>query len=221
MDISFKNKSGIYIIKTNINNRFYIGSAINLYNRKHTHLTHLRKNQHCNSKLQRFVNKYGISELIFECIELCEKEDLIKMEQFYIDTLNPFYNIAKIAGSTLGTKITREQSDKLSKLRKGKQYSLGRVLSEETKKKISVKAKERGLHPNFINASKKANTGRKHSKELREKIAQKQRKLTNDDVLSILKFLSEGKKQKDIALVYGVSQRIISMVKLGTYSLKI
>lgn len=217
MDISLKNKSGIYIIKTKINNRFYIGSAINLYNRMHTHLTHLKQNKHCNLKLQRFVNKYGIENLFFECIELCDKENLIKKEQFYIDTLKPFYNIAKIAGSTLGVKITKEQSEKLSKLRKGKQNSLGRKHSKETIIKISESAKKRGLHPNFKESSRKANTDRKHTKEHREKISLKQKKITIEQQKEVINLLSKGIFQKDIAFKFNVSQRVISKIKLGIY----
>jgi group I intron endonuclease len=217
MDISFKNKSGIYIIKTKINNRVYIGSAINLYNRKHTHLTHLKQNKHCNAKLQRFVNKYGIKNIYFECVEFCEKENLIKREQFYIDNLNPFYNIAKIAGSTLGAKITKEQSEKLSKLRKGKQNSLGRKYSKETILKMSESAKKRGLHPKFKEASILANTGRKQTKEHRAKVTEKQKKINNMQLLEINKMLKEGIFQKDIALKYNVSQRVISKIKLGIY----
>jgi group I intron endonuclease len=217
MDISFKNKSGIYIIKTKVNNRFYIGSAINLYSRMHTHLTHLKQNKHCNLKLQRFVNKYGIENLFFECIELCDKENLITKEQFYIDTLKPFYNIAKIAGSTLGIKITKEQSEKLSKLRKGKQNSLGRKYSKETIIKMSESAKKRGLHPNFKEASKKANTGRKHTKEHREKVSLKQKKITIEQQKEVVNLLLKGFFQKDIALKFNVSQRVISKIKLGIY----
>jgi group I intron endonuclease len=217
MDISFKNKSGIYIIKTKINNRFYIGSAINLYNRMHTHLTHLKQNKHCNLKLQRFVNKYGIENIYFECIELCEKESLIIREQFYIDTLNPFYNISKIAGSTLGIKITKEQSEKLSKFRKGKQNSLGRKYSKETIIKMSESAKKRGLHPNFKKASVLANTGKKHTKEHREKISLKQKKINIKQQKEIIDLLSKGIFQNDIAKIYNVSQRVISKIKLGIY----
>jgi group I intron endonuclease len=217
MDISFKNKSGIYIIKTKINNRFYIGSAINLYSRMHTHLTHLKQNKHCNLKLQRFVNKYGIENIFFECIELCEKENLIIREQFYIDTLKPFYNIAKIAGSTLGIKITKEQSEKLSKLRKGKQNSLGRRYSKETIIKMSESAKKRGLHPNFIKASIKSNTGRKHTKESIKKRVDKQKKINIIQQKEIIELLSKGVFQNDIAKIYNVSQRVISKIKLGIY----
>lgn len=217
MDISYKNKSGIYVIKNNINSRIYIGSAINLYSRKHVHLTHLRKNIHCNLKLQRFVNKYNIEDLYFECLEFCEKEYLIEREQFYLDKLKPFYNIAKIAGSTLGTKITKEQSAKLSKLRKGKKNSLGRVLSDETKLKISEKAKERGLHPNFKQASIIANTGRKHTKESIEKRAVKQKKINDAQLIEIKKLLKDGVFQIEIAAKYNVSQRVISKINLGIY----
>lgn len=217
MDISFKKKSGIYIIKTKINDRFYIGSAVNLYNRMHIHLTHLRKNKHCNSKLQRFVTKYGIENIFFECVELCDKQDLIKREQFYLDTLKPFYNIAKKAGSTLGTKITKEQSEKLSLLRKGKQNSLGRIQTEETKRKISKAAKKRGLHKNFLEASIKANIGRKHTKEHRQLISEKQKKITKNQESEIIELLKKGVFQKKIALKFGVSQRVISKINLGIY----
>jgi len=39
---------------------------------------------------------------MIEILELCNKEELIQREQFYIDTLNPEYNCCKIAGNTTG-----------------------------------------------------------------------------------------------------------------------
>jgi len=58
--------------------------------------------------------------LLFEIIENCEIEKLIEREQHYIDTLNPFFNILRIAYSSLG---------RISPM-KGKRHS------EETKKLI-------------------------------------------------------------------------------------
>jgi len=217
MKIQYGNYSGIYVIRTKINNRIYIGSAINLYNRMHTHLTHFKKNCHRNCKLQRFVNKYGIENIYFECLELCKKENLVKREQYYIDTLNPFYNIAKIAGSTLGTKMTEEQRSKLSKARKGISFSKGRILSDETKQKISLKAKERGLHPNFIKASIEANKGRKHSQENIDKRIEKQKKINAEQLIEVEKLLLTNIYQKDIAKMYNVSPRVICKIKLGIY----
>lgn len=44
---------------------------------------------------------------------------LLKREQYYLDSLNPVYNIAKIAGSTLGVHKSSETKEKISKALKG------------------------------------------------------------------------------------------------------
>ena len=41
IDTVFINKSGIYKITNTINNEFYIGSAVNLYNRCSSHFSRL------------------------------------------------------------------------------------------------------------------------------------------------------------------------------------
>jgi group I intron endonuclease len=43
--------------------------------------------------------KYGPKRLNWDIKEYCNKEDLINREQYYMDTLNPKYNILKPAGS--------------------------------------------------------------------------------------------------------------------------
>lgn len=68
---------------------------------------------HVNSHLQNAYDKYGNDSLEFEIIEYIEiddniKETLLEREQFWIDTVNPEYNILPIAGSTLGFKHTEE-----------------------------------------------------------------------------------------------------------------
>ena len=117
-----KYKQGIYKIYhlSNIN-QLYIGSASGTYkyggfaNRFNKHLRDLRANIHCNKKLQNFINKYGIDGLRMEIIELCSPEKCIEREQYYINLYNPFYNIAKTAGNTLGVKPTLEHLIKVSK----------------------------------------------------------------------------------------------------------
>ena len=215
IDIQYKKKSGIYKITSLINNSFYIGSATCLYSRYHRHIFDLKKDNHANTHLQNLFNKYGSDNLLFEIIFLCSPEQLTIMEQDYIDNLKPNINICKIANSTLGYKHTPKTRINLSKIRKGKQYSLGRKLSDESKRKISAKAKERGLHPAFKEASIKANTGRKHTKEEINQRVIKQLKLSKSDVLEIRKLLTEGVYQKDIAKKYNVSQRNICRINLG------
>ena len=46
------NESGIYRIRNLTNNKFYIGSAINLNKRKNQHFHYLRNNKHHNKPLQ-------------------------------------------------------------------------------------------------------------------------------------------------------------------------
>ena len=211
-------KSGIYQIS--IKGKIYIGSATNLYNRKHRHLHDLKNNKHCNKKLQNAFNKYGLLSFEFKVLENAITEKIIELEQMYIDTKKPFFNICKIAGNTKGVLHSEETKAKFSKNRKGKQNSLGRKLSKETKELISVKAKERGLHHNFKEASIKANTGRKHTVENIEKRILKQVKLNNIQVNEIRLKLENGIKQTDIASEYKVTQRVISKVKnnIGIYA---
>jgi len=109
---------GIYIIKNIINNKFYIGSAVNVRKRFYTHKRLLRKNKHFNNHLQSSYNKYGLNNFIFEIIEITKKENLIKREQYWIDTLeannkNIGYNKRIIASSNLGIKASNETKEKL------------------------------------------------------------------------------------------------------------
>src|SRR6185503_19285195 len=97
--------SGIYKIINLINEKFYIGSAVNIRKRWNCHKYQLRKNKHPNSHLQNAWNKYGELNFKLELIEFIEnKNELLFREQFYIDTLKPPYNLAPNAKSMLGFK---------------------------------------------------------------------------------------------------------------------
>ena len=106
--------SGIYKIINKTNNHIYVGSAVDLKGRWSTHKNRLKDNKHHSIYLQRAYNKYGADNFVFEIIEECSKDDLIKREQYYFDLLKPNYNVAKIAGSSLGLKHSKESSLKKS-----------------------------------------------------------------------------------------------------------
>lgn len=84
--------SGIYKIVNLVDGKMYIGSSVNIYNRKNAHYSDLRKNIHHNVHLQRAFNKYGEENFKFERIELLiPKENLCTKEREYIikfDTIN-------------------------------------------------------------------------------------------------------------------------------------
>lgn len=109
-------KSGIYCILNKINNKKYIGSAIDLKNRKYQHFKALSTNRHHNKHLQRSYNKYGENSFVFQIIEFVpESKNLISKEQFWINMVLfnnkrcHLYNECLVAGSQLG----RKQSEKI------------------------------------------------------------------------------------------------------------
>jgi group I intron endonuclease len=140
-------KTGVYQIKNIINNKLYIGSASGkgFDHRWRSHTDTLNKNIHHNSRLQNSWNKYGKENFIFDIIEECIPEQCLIREQFYIDTLNPEYNIYRIAGSPRGRILSVETKRKISQSLKGK------PLSEERKNKISLSLKGKPKSEDHIN----------------------------------------------------------------------
>lgn len=141
-----KQKSGIYKIMNIVNNKIYVGSAVDLRKRKSQHFSNLKNNKHVNKHLQSSYNKHGLENFKFEILEYVkDKEMLIEREQYYIDTLNPEYNICKIAGSCLGLKKSYNVKKKISEARKGVKHS------KETKNKISKALKGKVFTQEDIN----------------------------------------------------------------------
>jgi group I intron endonuclease len=114
---NLKSKTGIYIITNDIDARIYIGSATSFKQRYATHRNKIMLNENCNPKLRNFANKYGIEHLTFSAVHACCKEDLLKVEQMYLDVFQPFddngFNIVRKAGSPIGYRHTQEAKDKM------------------------------------------------------------------------------------------------------------
>lgn len=95
----FPKLSGIYKITNLVNNKSYVGSAVNLKLRLQKHYYELNKGVHSNEYLLRSFNKYGNDNFNIEILEIFEKIDyklLLKLEKEYIiyfDTLNNGYNL--------------------------------------------------------------------------------------------------------------------------------
>ena len=150
-----RNRPGIYCFVNATNGNTYVGSAKNLRIRLKGHYLGTRSNL----ILQKAIFKYGISQFYFVVLEYCEIEDLIKKEQYYIDQLNPIYNILRTAGSSLGYQHTEEYKELFSgekhpffgkthtELTKSqiRESMLGSTRSEEVKKRISDSLKSKDL----------------------------------------------------------------------------
>jgi group I intron endonuclease len=131
--------SGIYKIQSIIKpERIYIGSAENINDRWACHLTGLKKHNHHSRKLQRHYDKYGLGDLQFSVLLGCDKDDLLKTEQYFIDSYNPYFNICKIAGSNIGVKRSEETKNKLRIAFAGKKR---KPFTDEHRKNLSIAAK--------------------------------------------------------------------------------
>ena len=137
---------GIYLISNTIDNRVYIGSAIDLHRRLYHHKYYLKKGKHHNIHLQRFYDKYGLKCLIFEVIEeVGDENKLIEREQYFIDLYPNKFNINPIAGNSLGRPCSKETRLKISNSLK-KANLKGIPKSEATRQKMKKpKTKEHTL----------------------------------------------------------------------------
>jgi group I intron endonuclease len=139
-----KNKTGIYRLVNISSGNCYVGQSINLTERfrRHLNISYISKRKELS--INRALLKYGYSDFSLEILEYCDKSVLQEREQYYIDKLNPSYNILKIAGSSLGFKHSESTKLKKSMALKGvyvgeKSSLFGRVHTEETKKLMSSK----------------------------------------------------------------------------------
>lgn len=128
-----KGKSGIYRWSNTITGASYVGSAVDLARRLRDYysLGFLRKELlKNNSIVYKALLKYGHENFKLEILEVCNKEDNLKREQYYLDLLNPVYNICTTAGSSLGRITTNETRLRLKAARILREYSKNSLKGE-------------------------------------------------------------------------------------------
>lgn len=144
-----------YVGMSKTNNKYYLGSGI---------------------YLNRAIKKYGRKNFKKEIIEMCTNiKKLEKREIYWIDKLNPNYNISK--GGTGNINPSEETRRKLSMASAGKNNGMygknkelnpfyGKHHSIKTKNKLSKKAKER-----FKDITKHPTYGKKLTQSTKNKIS--------------------------------------------------
>jgi group I intron endonuclease len=101
---------GVYAIYNHITGLVYVGSSVDIGNRKSQHLDALRRGNHHNPYLQRSFTKYGVAAFSFKVLELCQPEELLCREQAYIDSLQPVYNV-RHADEEVIEELVRDKND--------------------------------------------------------------------------------------------------------------
>lgn len=170
--------------------RFYIGSTKDFNRRKAVYLSILKRGDYKNRKLQNHYNKYGVTDFVFSVVEnVADISQLLEREQYYLDTLQPWFNILKLAANCSGVKRSSAVKNKISlSLKKWNMENVspnkGRALTDAVKDKIRAKAKGRFSgenHPLYgTNRSEKTkqllrivNVGKKASESTKEKLKNK------------------------------------------------
>lgn len=206
----------VYKIQSNIKpERIYIGSAASGFrHRKALHLYNLRHNNHHSKKLQNHFNKYGESDLVFSILICCEKENILDREQFFLDSIKPWFNNSKKAGNCLGVKHSLESRHNMSKSHIGlirteshrRNNSIARMgirLSDEHKQKLRLSTLGKKQSPETIARRIASNTGKKRSEEVKQKmrgrtISEESRKKLSESRKGIV-FSKEHKERMSIA----------------------
>lgn len=171
---------GIYIIRNRETNDFYLGSSVDIESRFKNHLLELRGNRHCNRYLQNAWNKYGEDSFEFKCIdEVGETRALREVEQSYLDTLLPTYNLSPFATRPPGYPGDESHFNTpraRARHREVMQKKRGIPRTEEVKGRIREGdrlAREEGRFPHHL--------GQKRSDESRLRMAESQKKFWNSE----------------------------------------
>lgn len=229
--------SGIYQIRNLINGKRYIGSARCFRIRWNSHRTYLRKGQHHSRHLQASWRKHGQESFVFEILELCHAESLIRREQAWLDRERPEFNICPTAGSTFGRYHSSETRAKIADRAMGRKAP---PRSPEYRRKISARFKgkqksaehmaalQAGRSRQIYTEERRAKVGeslrqaylsglrpREKSEEHKNKIGQFYAKLTDDEVREIRSLRKQGITGRELAKRYKSNPGTISGICSG------
>lgn len=171
--------------------RIYIGSTVNLKERVYHHINSLKKKDHHSYLLQRAVNKHGLDNFNVHIIDFVKEDNLKVKEQWWLDTLEPFYNIAKTADRPEGS-YTLETRLKTS------QTLRGRKLERNTTgiANVSYKARDKSYAVEVAANLNRYYLGSFKDIEEATKIADKYRFALEQDILEYINTKKQSKIKK-------------------------
>lgn len=212
--------SCVYKIINLVDGKFYIGSAMNFDNRIRTHLRELRNNIHINTHLQNAYNKYGKDSFIFHILEICTPDRLFEIEQYYLDALNPHYNVSK--SSYCPMKGRKHSQETLDKFKEREPWNKGIPRTDEEKFKMSetrklmyskmTKQEKLDIAAHLLEYSGKAFLGKHHTEENKKNLRELRKSKKRIICINTGEIFEA---QIDIQRKYGLRQGHISEVLNG------
>jgi len=216
-----RNNSGIYCITNTIDDRIYIGSCKKFNLRIKSHINSLLKNKHANIYLQNFVNKYGIESIKFHIIEFSEIINLVNTEQYYLDSLNPQFNICKKAYQPpVKYSLTEEQINQIATLyNKGNSgCKIAEIMFNDRNKRTLINKLIKGeIYTDYSHLfiyRKYSQIGRKYTQETKDKISKANRGNLNLGGKGTLR-KGNGKLSKETVIFIRENHKVISQSKLA------
>src|SRR6267142_6702830 len=163
---------GVYKIVNTVNGRVYVGSSLYFPERWRSHKRDLISCRHHNCYLQEDWVKYGEESFVFEMVELCSPEELLKNEELWINKLESGFNQN---GYNLDLKPTTDPfQTRLSLLGKPKTLTHCKNLGIAHKgKKHTIQHKEKmiaSLKAKYSDPKERAKLAAKWTPEMREQV---------------------------------------------------
>ena len=221
---------GIYKITNNINGKAYIGQSKNIERRWKQHIYHaINSNEDCNSLLYKAIHKYGIENFKFEVITECSIDELDKLEIFYIEQYDTYYNgyNLTLGGSGNHNEINKEkilgiisdlENTEMSHREIAQKWDMsiglvqgintGRYYTQNREYPIQKSSSERQGHKIYHYCSVCGCEITRYGKVCR-KCYDLQRRTVERPSREILKQLIREKSFVDIGKIYGVSDNAI------------
>ena len=151
---------GLYTIENTLTHDIYVGSTVCFRKRWKFHQYLLRHGKHHSPHLQASWWKHGEDVFRFMSIAVIhDKDERIRMEQHFITSLRPKYNVSPTAQSCLGVKRSPETRAKIQ----------AAVLEPDRMAKLVERSKQ-PKSPEHRERIAKAHVGKKHSEETRAKM---------------------------------------------------
>lgn len=128
---------GVYLIRCIPLGKIYIGSTKQSFRARFSnHCKFLRQGKLANLELQTDFNTYGEENFEFEILFICEEEETVEKERFFIEELKPQYNKIKANNNSktnTGKKFSDEHKNKIREKSKNFRHKDIELITKQNK----------------------------------------------------------------------------------------